>query len=112
MYSGCSPCRFAQPLLSLWSGEGLCPLNFDARAARGSGSRGTIMTKTSSRWRFAAAVSPLALVIGATPAMAKDKDAAATVTASDAAATAAAQPAAADQTAANAQDTSASAGQN
>jgi iron complex outermembrane recepter protein len=43
------------------------------------------MTKTSSRWRFAAAVSPLALVIATTPAMAKDAKAGA-ATAAEAAA--------------------------
>src|SRR4051812_31303664 len=56
------------------------------------------MTKTYSGWRFAAAVSPLALVIATTPALAKDPDAAATgaatATAAAATAAAAAQPAA------------------
>src|SRR6185369_3098075 len=42
------------------------------------------MTTTSSRWRFAAAVSPLALVIATTPAMAKDADPAAATTATEA----------------------------
>jgi iron complex outermembrane receptor protein len=57
------------------------------------------MIKTSSRWRLAAAVSPIALVIATTPAMAKSADLAATDAVSTAAA---AQPAAApaDQTAA------------
>ena len=45
------------------------------------------MIKTSSRWRFAAAVSPLALVLATSPAMAKDPDPA--VTGAESAATAA-----------------------
>ena len=69
------------------------------------------MIKTSSRWRFAAAASPLALVIATTPALAKHADAKAAETAATAAATdaaaAAAAAAAAQGTAANAQDTSA-----
>ena len=62
------------------------------------------MIKTSSRWRFAAAVSPLALMIAASPAMAADPDPA--VTGAESAATAA-QP---DQTAANGQNTTADQG--
>ena len=59
----------------------------------------------SSRWRFAAAVSPFALAIGTSPAMAADPDPAITGTESAATASeAAAQPA---DTSANAQDTSA-----
>src|SRR5947209_18836847 len=104
MYSGCFPFRFEQALISLASGEGLPPSYFAARAPRGTGSRGTRMIKTYSGWRFAAAVSPLALVIGTTPAMAKDPDPA--VTGAETAAVAA-QPAPANPTAANAQDTSA-----
>src|SRR5437868_9511709 len=67
------------------------------------------MTKTYSGWRFAAAVSPLALVIATTPALSKDPDAAATGAASTATATAAAASAAAaaQPATANAQDTSA-----
>ena len=34
-----------------------------------------MMIKTSSRWRFAAAASPLALVIATTPAFARHADA-------------------------------------
>src|SRR5437868_2051738 len=67
------------------------------------------MTKTYSGWRFAAAVSPLALVIATTPALSKDPDAAATGAASTATASAAAatNAAAAQPATANAQDTSA-----
>ena len=64
------------------------------------------MTKTSSCWRFAAAVSPLALIIAGSPALAADKNPA--VTGTETAATAeqpaADQPAPADQTAANPQE--------
>ena len=61
------------------------------------------MTKTSSCWRFAAAVSPLALIIAGSPAMAADKNPA--VTGEETAAAAADQPAPpADQTAANPQE--------
>ena len=63
------------------------------------------MTKTSSCWRFAAAVSPLALVMAANPAIAADKNAAVTGTETAAAAE---QPAPPSDTAANAQDSSAS----
>src|SRR6476646_225574 len=67
------------------------------------------MTKTSSCWRFAAAVSPLALIIAGSPALAADKNPAVTGTETAAAAEqpAANQPAPpADQTAANPQDNS------
>src|SRR5438477_10882655 len=66
------------------------------------------MTKTSSCWRFAAAVSPLALIIAGSPALAADKNTVVvtgTETAAAAEQPAAGQPApAADQTAANPQD--------
>src|SRR5438045_3265624 len=48
------------------------------------------MTSNTSRWRLAAAVSPIALVVATTPAWAQDANPAITGTAS--AATAAAQP--------------------
>ncbi|MEA3079736.1 MAG: iron complex outerrane recepter protein, partial [Sphingomonadales bacterium] len=66
------------------------------------------MIKTSSRWRFAAAVSPLALIIATTPAFAKDPEPAANDTAT---AAADAQPGdtGTNQTVANAQDSSANA---
>ena len=66
------------------------------------------MIKTSSRWRFAAAVSPLALVIATTPAMAKDADPA--ITGAESAATAAQPGGAASQAAADTQDPNASQG--
>lgn len=50
------------------------------------------MTSISSRWRFAAAVSPLALVIGAAPAFAQNAQPTITGAASAASATAATQP--------------------
>ena len=67
------------------------PLNHCAARSLGPLKGDRLMTSMSSRWRFAAAVSPLALVIGAAPAWAQDAQPAITGAAS--AATAAAQPA-------------------
>src|SRR5437870_4095506 len=103
MYSGCFPLRFRKGLISLVSGEGLRPLKFDARAAR-FGSRGTSMIKTYSRWRFAAAASPLALAIATSPAVAVGSNQAVTGAAS--AATAAQPVPPPSDTAANPQATS------
>src|SRR5437764_148549 len=106
MYSGCPQFRFERALLSLVSGEGLRPQAFTPgpRAVRIEGTR---MIKTSSSWRFAAAVSPLALVIATSPAFAADPDPAASGTAT----AAAAQPGGtAPQAAADTQDPNAKGG--
>src|SRR5260221_7773045 len=71
MYSRSRQFRFRQALISLASGEGSAPSGIvDARNAQFRIEGDIMMTKTYSGWRFAAAVSPLALAIATTPAMA------------------------------------------
>lgn len=69
------------------------------------------MTNVSSRWRLAAAASPLALMMAASPAFAEDAAAQATITGAASAATATQAATPADQAAANPRDTKADSSQ-